>query len=158
MGQEIKQYKVNRRVRFINRMMARMIHWNVAPPRTYLLTVPGRKSGKPYTLPVTLVEQDGKRWLVSPFGEVNWVKNARAAGEVSLFRSGHTETLKIQELGPEESAPILKAYINLEGIVRPYFTAQPDAPLEDFEAEAPRHPVFLLAADKTDKDPQVSKG
>ena len=156
MGQVNKEYKVNRRVRYINRMMARMIHWNVAPPRTYLLTVRGRRSGKPYTLPVTLVEQDGKRWLVSPFGEVNWVKNARAAGEVRLFRSGLTETLKIQELGPEESAPILKTYISLEGIVRPYFTAQPDSPLEVFEVEAPRHPVFLLVANETDKDPLVS--
>ena len=158
MGQVNKEYKVNRRVRFINRMMARMIHWNVAPPRTYLLTVRGRRSGKPYTLPVTLVEQDGKRWLVSPFGEVNWVKNARADGEVRLLRSGHTETLKIQELGPEESAPILKTYISLEGIVRPYFTAQPDSPLEVFEVEAPRHPVFLLVANETDKDPLVSTG
>jgi deazaflavin-dependent oxidoreductase (nitroreductase family) len=148
----MKEYRVNWRVRLINRLMARMIHWNIAPPRTYLLTVRGRKSGKSYTLPVTLVEQDGKRWLVSPFGEVNWVKNARAAGEVSLFRSGQTETLKIQELGPEESAPILKTYITLEGIVRPYFAVQPDSSIEEFEAEAPSHPVFLLSANETDKD------
>ncbi|MFN2233902.1 MAG: nitroreductase/quinone reductase family protein, partial [Anaerolineales bacterium] len=70
-----KQYQVDGRVRFVNRMMARMIRWNIAPPRTYLMTVLGRKTGKPYSTPVTLVEKDGKRWLVSPYGEVNWVKN-----------------------------------------------------------------------------------
>mgnify|MGYP001814207663 CR=1 FL=1 len=139
-----KQYQVDSRVRFVNRMMARMIRWHIAPARTYLMTVLGRKTGKPYSTPVTLVERDGNRWLVSPYGEVNWVKNARAAGEVSLLRNGKTETLKIEELSPVESAPILKEYITAVGIVRPYFDAQPDSPLQDFEAEAPNHPVFLL--------------
>ena len=88
-----KQYQVDSRVRFVNRMMARMIRWNIAPPRTYLMTVLGHKTGKPYSTPVTLVERDGKRWLVSPYGEVNWVKNGRAAGEISLLRNGKTETL-----------------------------------------------------------------
>lgn len=139
-----KKYSVNARVRFINRMMIRMIRWNIAPPRTYLMTVRGRKTGKLYSLPVTLVEQNGKRWLVSPYGESNWVKNARTAQEVTLFRGGKNETVKFRELGPKESAPILKEYITLEGIVRPYFDAQPDASLEAFEAEASQHPVFLL--------------
>jgi deazaflavin-dependent oxidoreductase (nitroreductase family) len=139
-----KQYQVNRRVRFINRMMTRMIQWNIAPRNTYLMTVVGRKTGKPYTTPVTLVERNGKRWLISPYGEVNWGKNARASGEVSLYRAGKTETLKIREQDSEKSAPILKEYINLEGIVRPYFDVKPDSPIEDFEAEASKHPVFLL--------------
>jgi deazaflavin-dependent oxidoreductase (nitroreductase family) len=139
-----KQYQVDGRVRFVNRMMARMIRWNIAPPRTYLMTVLGRKTGKPYSTPVTLVEKDGKRWLVSPYGEVNWVKNARAAGEISLLRNGKTDILKIKELSLVESAPILKGYITSQGIVRPYFEVQPDSPLQDFEAEAPYQPVFLL--------------
>ena len=139
-----KKYQVNFVVRFVNRMMARMIRGNMAPPRTYLLSVRGRKSGKFYSAPVNLIERGEQRWLVSPYGEVNWVKNARAAGEVSLFRDGVTEALQIQELGAQESAPILKEYITLVGIVRPYFDVRPDAPLEDFAAEAPRHPVFLL--------------
>ena len=139
-----KQYQVNGRVRFVNRMMARMVRWHIAPAATYLMTVRGRKTGKLYSTPVTLVERDGKRWLVSPYGKVNWVKNARAAGEVSLLRNGKTETLKIRELSAAQSAPILKEYITAVGIVRPYFEAQPDSPLQDFEIEASYHPVFLL--------------
>jgi deazaflavin-dependent oxidoreductase (nitroreductase family) len=139
-----KKYQVNGRVRFVNRIMSLMVRWNIAPSSTYLMTVRGRKTGKPYSTPVTLVERDGTRWLVSPYGQVNWVKNARAAGEVSLSRNGKTETLKIKELSPVESAPILKEYITAVGIVRPYFEVQPDSPLQDFEAEAPDHPVFLL--------------
>ncbi len=44
-----------------------------------LPTVPGRKSGVPRTTPVALGERDGRRWLVSPYGEVDWVRNLRAA-------------------------------------------------------------------------------
>jgi deazaflavin-dependent oxidoreductase (nitroreductase family) len=143
----VKKYQVNRRVRIINHMMARMIRWNIAPPRTYLLTVRGRKTGISYSNPVTLVEKDGNRWYVSPYGNTNWVKNARAAGEVSLFRSGKTETFKIQEVDAQENPPILKEYITREGgIVRPFFEAQPDSPLEDFEAEAVKPPGFFLEA------------
>jgi len=84
-------------------------------------------------------------WLVVPYGEVGWVRNARVAGQVTLARGGKTEIVSIRELGPQESAPILKQYIALEGIVRPYFDVQPDAPLGAFAAEAPRHPVFLIS-------------
>jgi len=139
-----KSYRVTPFIRFVNRMMRNMIRWNVAPPRTYLLSVPGRKTGKVYSTPVTLVEEGEQRWLVSPYGEVNWVQNARAAGEVTLTLAGKRETLAIHEVSPEEAAPVLQKYIQLEGIVRPYFDAKPDDPLEAFIVEAPRHPVFLL--------------
>src|SRR2546423_11430149 len=49
-----------------------------------LLTVRGRKSGQPRTTPVALVEVGGRRWVIGTFGEVNWVRNLRAAGEASL--------------------------------------------------------------------------
>ncbi len=81
--------------RFINRIMRGMIRLGVAPQGYYVLTVRGRKSGKPYSLPVSLIEEGGKRWLVSPFGQVSWVHNARAAGEVTLSRGRQAETLSI---------------------------------------------------------------
>jgi F420H(2)-dependent quinone reductase len=37
-----------------------------------LLTVRGRKSGQPHTVPVLLVEQDESRFLVAPYGVVQW--------------------------------------------------------------------------------------
>ena len=44
-----------------------------------LLTVRGRVSGLPRTAPVAVVELNGRRWVVGTFGEVNWVRNLRAA-------------------------------------------------------------------------------
>ena len=139
-----KQYQVTNAVKFVNKMMRFMIRMNIAPKGYYLLTVNGRKTGNPYSMPVALIEHPDARWLVSPYGEVNWVKNARANGEVTISRGGKSETLKITTASPQEAAPILKEYITKEGIVRPYFDVQPDASLDEFIAEAPKHPVFLL--------------
>jgi hypothetical protein len=75
---------------------------------------------------------------------VSWVKNARAAGRVTITRGRNSETVTIAEVSPAEGAPVLKQYINLETITRPYFNLEPDAPLEAFAAEAVRHPVFHL--------------
>jgi deazaflavin-dependent oxidoreductase (nitroreductase family) len=78
------------------------------PRHTPLLTVRGRRSGTWYSTPVTLVETGGQRWLVAPYGAVSWVRNARAAGQVTLGRGRHADTGAIVELGPAEAAPVLK--------------------------------------------------
>ena len=139
-----KKYEVTPAVKLINKMMEFFVRWGWGPKQTYLLTVPGRKSGKLYTTPVSLVEEEGQRWLVAPYGTVGWVRNAKAAGEVTLSKGGKSETLSITEMGPQESGPILKKYLAIETFPRPYFEAQFDAPVDDFIAEADRHPVFRL--------------
>lgn len=139
-----KTYQVNTTVKFINRIMKSLVRFGIGPKQTYMLTVRGRKSGKLYSNPVSLVQEKGDRWLVAPYGEVSWVKNARAAGEVTLTQKRKSETVSITELGPEQSAPVLKKYIKLEPITQPYFDVDPDAVLEAFVAEAPRHPVFHI--------------
>jgi deazaflavin-dependent oxidoreductase (nitroreductase family) len=111
-----------------------------------VLSVAGRKSGRRYSTPVQLVFLDGERWLVAPYGVVEWVKNARAAGAVELTRARRTERVRAEEVGPDESAPVLREYLRGTPIVRPYFDAGRDAPLEAFAAEASRHPVFRLTA------------
>lgn len=137
-------YELNGMRRFINSIMKQMTRWGIGPQRTYTLTVVGRKSGKPYSTPVSLVEQDGQRWLVAPYGEVSWVKNARVAGQVTLSRGGKSETVKIEEVDALTAAPILKSYIKNEAITRPYFDSKPDSPVEAFASEAHKHPVFRI--------------
>jgi deazaflavin-dependent oxidoreductase (nitroreductase family) len=114
------------------------------PGPTYLLTVRGRRTGRPMSTPVTLVEEAGDRWLVAPYGVVGWVRNARAAGQITLSRGTRSETLPIRELSPSEAAPVLQRYVTRVPITRPYFDARPDSPLAAFETEAPRHPVFVV--------------
>jgi len=136
------RYSFDRRV--VDRIYKWFIHRDLAPKNFYLLIVQGRRSGLPRSTPVALVEKDGQRWLVAPYGDVNWVLNARAAGEVTLSRGGESETLKLTELSSIEGALVLKEYVTKYALTRPYFDAKPQSPLDEFVNEASLHPVFEL--------------
>src|SRR5215472_7348945 len=69
-----------------------------------LLSVRGRKSGQVRTTPVALVEVGGRRWTVGTFGNVNWVRNLRAAGEATLTVGRRTEHVRAVELSHDEAA------------------------------------------------------
>ncbi|NMO53977.1 nitroreductase family deazaflavin-dependent oxidoreductase [Actinoplanes sp. TBRC 11911] len=113
-------------------------------PDTYLLTTTGRKSGRPLTHPATIVRDGQRQWLVSPYGVVSWVRNARVSGRVTLTRRGTRVDYAIREVPADEAGPVLKRYVVVASATRPYFDADKDAPVADFVAEAPRHPVFEL--------------
>lgn len=139
-----RSFRPTRIRRLLNGLVRPLARLGLAP-HVYVLTVPGRTTGEPHSTPVRLIENGG-RWLVAPYGEVGWVRNARAAGTVTLGRRGRSETLAIEEVGPDEAAPVLREYVRKVPVVRPYFEAGRDAPLEAFAAEAARHPVFRLGA------------
>jgi deazaflavin-dependent oxidoreductase (nitroreductase family) len=127
-----------------NILIAPLARLGLAGKRAHILTVPGRKTGRNYSTPVMLVFHEGRRWLVSPYGERSWVRNARAAGSVTLTRARRSERVRIEEVDPHTAAPILREYLRGTPVTKPYFDASPDSPLEDFAAEAARHPVFRI--------------
>ncbi len=130
-----------------DRMMTFMLSRGIGPPGLYLLTVSGRKTGIPRTTPVAPLEDREGRWLVAPFGADGWARNARATGRVTLSRGRNAVIYTATELGPTEAAPILKRYLaEHPRTVGAYFDVDKNDPLEDFAAEAPRHPVFRLHA------------
>jgi deazaflavin-dependent oxidoreductase (nitroreductase family) len=132
------------RQRIFNSVLRSLSRVGIPLGPSSLLTVKGRKTGKSYTFPVAPIVRDSRRWLISPYGEVSWVRNARATGEVVLAHGRRRERLGIRELSPEESAPILKDYLTRFALVRPYFDATPQSELAAFVSEASRHPVFQL--------------
>jgi deazaflavin-dependent oxidoreductase (nitroreductase family) len=132
--------------RLENYILKLLLRTGLALGTTYILSVTGRKTGAVHSTPVIIVETDGQRYLVAPYGPVNWVRNARAAGSVTLTRGRRSEALHIVEVGPEESAPVLKKYLAIASATRSRFHAKPDSPVQDFVAEAPAHPVFRLVA------------
>jgi deazaflavin-dependent oxidoreductase (nitroreductase family) len=73
-----------------------------------LLTVRGRKSGMPRSTPVTLCENVGRRGLISPFGETDWVRNLRAAGRATITVGRRKEEVAAVELGPTEAADFIR--------------------------------------------------
>jgi deazaflavin-dependent oxidoreductase (nitroreductase family) len=138
-----RQYHPSRGRRVGDAIMSVFVRAGLVPS-TYLLTTRGRKTGRPLTHPVTMVEQDGRRWLVAPYGPVSWVHNARAAGRVRMGRRGDRRVYAIREVAAAEAGPVLKRYVGVATATRPYFQADKDAPVKDFVAEADRHPVFEL--------------
>jgi deazaflavin-dependent oxidoreductase (nitroreductase family) len=140
-----KTFQVNFADRMENALITTLLRAGVKMGTTSLLTVHGRNSGRPHTVPVILIEQDGERWLVAPYGVVQWVRNIRAAGTATLTRGRCSETISVTELPAQEAAPILKEYLlHVSGGVRSYFDAKRDSPIEAFEREALRHPVFRI--------------
>jgi deazaflavin-dependent oxidoreductase (nitroreductase family) len=139
-----KTFQVNFATRMRDSLLMTLQRAGVNMGTMSLLTVRGRKSGQPHTVPVRLVEQDGQRWLVAPYGPVQWVRNLRVAGQATLTRGRRSEAISVTELPAGEAAPILKQYLIHVADIRPYFDVTRDSSLEAFELEAPRHPVFHI--------------
>ncbi len=139
-----RQFKYTLDRRIVNRTIILMLKFGIAPGSYYLLTVTGRKTGRVYSVPVVLVEEGNARWLVAPYGEVDWVKNARASGRVNLVGRKWSGDFAMRELPPEESAGILKKYLEVYPITKPYFVARAGSDKEEFVQEARSKPVFEL--------------
>ena len=140
-----KTYHVNVADRMENALITTLLRTGVKMGTTSLLTVRGRTSGQHHTIPVILVEQDGQWFLDAPYGVVQWVRNLRAAGTATLTRGRRSEAISVTELPAREAAPVLKQYLlHVSTGVRSYFDAKKNSPLEAFEHEASRHPVFQI--------------
>jgi deazaflavin-dependent oxidoreductase (nitroreductase family) len=119
-----------------------------------LLTVRGRKTGKPRTQPVDLHEHNGRCFLIATHGVGNWVRNLRVAGEGVLSLGWSRQRFTAVELTPEAGGPIIKDVLGpllaSEGIrgsaLRQNIGLGVDASLNDFIAAARSHPVFELSS------------
>ena len=97
------------------------------------------------SMPVDLLELNGKRYLVSARGESNWVRNTRTAGEITLMRAGRRERYLVRELPLEERPPVLKAYLeNFASEVQRFFIVPKGSAVDAFVSIASRHPAFEL--------------
>lgn len=132
--------------KFFNRAFGFLAGLGIAPSFIYLLEVKGRKSGKTFSTAVNLMELDGKQFLVAPRGRTQWVRNAEAAGEVTLKR-GSRRRFRLRPLDDSEKPQVLKTYLtNYKSAVKKFFPVPPSAPLEEFAKIAAGYPVFELTA------------
>lgn len=104
------------------------------------LTVRGRKTGKPYTVPVLPLDYDGKHYLVAPRGNTQWARNLRAVGEAELKVRGRRRRVRAMEIAPAQRKPVVDAYVEQYGKKYGGFVAKEFAALPD----PADHPVFLL--------------
>jgi deazaflavin-dependent oxidoreductase (nitroreductase family) len=109
-----------------------------------VLAVKGRTSGQWRTTPVNLLSHDGRRYLVAPRGETQWVRNLRAVGTGELRVGRRAESFRGQELTDDEKVPVLRAYLKRwKAEVGIFFEGTgPDSSDDQLRAIAPKHPAF----------------
>ncbi len=128
-----------------NRFMGWLASRGLTPSDTITLEVKGRRSGMIRSNVVTWVEQDEERYLVSPRGESEWVRNVRATSGEAVIRRRERQKVRLEEVPAEERAPIIKAYLAKTAMAtRQHFGVDPRAEQAEFEAIASRHPVFRI--------------
>ena len=138
-----------------NRLIATLTGRGVSVLGSRVLEVRGRSSGEPRRTPVNLLDLDGERYLVAPRGETQWARNLRASGEGRLLVGKRSETFTATELGDDEKAPILRAYLKRWKFeVGVFFDGVgPDSSDQQLRGAAPKHPVFRL-----DRSPRAPNG
>jgi deazaflavin-dependent oxidoreductase (nitroreductase family) len=129
----------------MNKVVVAMQRLGVPAGPSMVLTVPGRKSGKPRSTPMTPFDHDGGLYSVAGYPGADWAANARAAGVGTLTRGRRSRRIRIVELPADESRPVLRAFavkvpVGVGFAKRSGLVA--DGTPDEFEALAGRLAVF----------------
>ena len=128
-----------------NRAFGFLVGLGIAPAHMQLLQVRGRKTGRVYSSPVNLLQVGGKKYLVAPRGQTQWVRNAESAGEVVLKRGSARNKYRLAPIPDFEKPAILKLYLDsYKSEVQRYFPVPAGSPPAVFRDIAANYPVFEL--------------
>lgn len=111
-----------------------------------VLTIVGRKSGQPRSLVVNPLEIDGERYLLSARGESNWVRNARAASEITLHRGRNRSEWLVTEVSDRDlKVHIMQAYLQRWGWqVQSFMKLGKGSSLAEIEARIDEFPIMAI--------------
>jgi len=131
--------------RLVNSVMGWFASMGLGPRDLVTLEAKGRRSGQVHSTVVTPVELEGQRYLVSPRGGTEWVRNVRAAEGEAAIRHRGRKRVRLEEMPVDQTAAIIQAYLKKTKMAtKQHFGIDPDAPLQEFESIASRHPVFKI--------------
>ena len=127
-----------------NQSVALLTRQGISVLGSRVLAVRGRTSGEWRTTPVNLLAYDGRRYLVAPRGQTQWVRNLRAAGAGELRLGRRAESFRARELDDDEKVPVLRAYLKRwKAEVGIFFEGVgPDSSDDQIGAIAAKHPAF----------------
>lgn len=129
-----------------NPLIAGLTRLGISMWGSRVLAVRGRSSGEIRTTPVNVLPFEGERYLVSPRGTTQWVRNVRIAGECDLRVGRRVETVRLEELDDAAKPEILRSYLRRwKWEVGQFFDGiDADATDEQLLAIAAGYPVFRL--------------
>lgn len=82
---------------------------------------------------------------MAPRGQTQWVRNAEAAGEVTLKKGSMSQKFRLRPLTDQEKPGILKAYlVKFKREVQRYFSVPAGSPSEAFQPLVQKYPAFEL--------------
>ena len=137
---ESKTYRTGRGPRLVNALFTWLARRGLGPQTLHVLTTTGRRTGKPRSVPVHLLEDDGSRWLVAIYGFRGWVHNVAEDPRVQLMRAGRNESARLEAAPGTTASRVLERYVDRFPHVRPYLGEGPI----DWETAARGHPVFQV--------------
>jgi len=128
-----------------NKVFGVLVGWGLGPRHTYLLEVKGRRTGRVYTTPVSVVEIGGAMFLVAPRGRTQWARNVESAPDVTLARGSCRRAYRVRAVPDPEKAPVLSVYLErFRSVVQRYFPLPAGSPPAAFAPIAACYPVFEL--------------
>jgi F420H(2)-dependent quinone reductase len=98
--------------RTFNELFRLLAEAGISIAGTVAIRVRGRKSGKRRGVVVNLLTVDGREYLVSPRGNTQWVRNARAAGSIEMGPRWRSSEVCISEVADVEKPELLKRYLD----------------------------------------------
>src|SRR5450759_1766020 len=123
--------------RAFNRLFGFLVGLGFGLKHNYLLQVRGRKSGRLYSTPINLLETGAKRYLVAPRGRTQWIRNAEAAGEITLKKGAFRQIYRLRPVTDPEKPQLLKAYLDsFKTTVQRYFPVPAGSVPADFASIA----------------------
>ena len=142
-----RQFPPAGRIQFqLNKVIGLLAKRGISLMGTRLLSVRGRTSGRWRSTAVNLLVLDGERYLVSPRGRTQWVRNMRAAGGGELRIGRKVEPFTATEVADDAKPAILRAYLRKWKFEVGVFFDGVDAkaPEEKLREIAPGYPIFRI--------------
>jgi deazaflavin-dependent oxidoreductase (nitroreductase family) len=134
--------------RIFNRLFGLLVKIGIGPSHNFLLEVRGRKSGRIYSTPINLLDHNGKKYLVAPRGNTQWVRNVASSQHATLVKGARRERVSLRPVADTAKADILKAYLDRYKLtVQRYFLVPAGSPVQAFEPLAEQYPVFEITPD-----------
>jgi hypothetical protein len=96
-----------------NRLVKVLQRLGVRTGTIHVLSVPGRTSGRMRSTPVSALTVGGTRYLIGGMDDVDWVKNARAAGWGILAYGRSRERVTLVQLPVQDRGAILREFPRL---------------------------------------------
>ena len=131
-----------------NKAIAGLTSMGVSVLGSRILAVRGRKSGEWRTTPVNLLIIDGQRYLVSPRGQTQWVRNLRVSHQGELRLGRRAEPFTATEVSDDDKPAILRAYLTRwKAEVGVFFGGVgPKSSEAELRRISPDHTVFTVAS------------